>query len=87
MLTVSLANILIFNDDSLTPWTNISLVGVPGIKFFNNNSNYGYAISADASINRLADAINNMTFNFTFDWAVAIVRFIKNLLVYLLQCI
>jgi hypothetical protein len=74
MLTVCLANVLIFNDDSLTPWTNISLVGVPGIKYFQNNSNYGYAISADASINQFADVINNMTLNFTFDWAVAIME-------------
>jgi hypothetical protein len=74
MLTVCLANILIFNDDSLTPWTNISLVGVPGIKYYNNNPKNGNAISAKASINRFADVINNMTLNFTFDWAVAIMK-------------
>jgi hypothetical protein len=75
MLTVCLANVLIFNNDSLTPWTNISLVGVPGIKYYNNNPKNGYAISADASINQFADVINKMTFDFTFDWALAIIKY------------
>jgi hypothetical protein len=74
MLTVCLANVLIFNDSSLTPWTNISLVGVPGITYYQNDSKNGYAISAKASINRFADAMNIMAFNFTFDWAVAIMK-------------
>jgi hypothetical protein len=76
MLRVCLANFLIFNDDSLTPWTDISLVGVPGIKNYNNNPKNRYAISANASINRFADAINNMEFDFTFDWVVAIMKYI-----------
>jgi hypothetical protein len=75
MLTVCLANVLIFNNVSLTPWTNISLVGVPGITYYNNNPRNGYAISASASINQFADAINNMTLNLTFDWAVAIMKY------------
>ena len=76
MLTVCLANILIFNDDSLTPWTNTRLVGLPGITYFNNNPKNGYAIYANASINQFANVINNMTLNFTFDWAVAIMKYI-----------
>ena len=81
MLTVCLANILIFNDDSLTPWTNISLVGVPGIKYYNNNPKNGNTFSAKASINRFADVINNMTLNFTFFWAVAIKKYKFNNLI------
>ena len=74
MLTVNVANILILNDDSLTHWTDISLVGVPGIKYYQNNPNNRYAISADASINQFSNAIKKMAFNFTFDLAVAIMK-------------
>ena len=75
MLTVSLANLLIFNDDSLTPWTNVSVVGVSNdFLYYQNNPQYGYAISATKSITQFADVINNMKFNFTFDYAVAIMK-------------
>jgi hypothetical protein len=76
MINVNLANVLIFNDDSLTPWTNISLVGVPGITYYKNDPENGYAISANASLSQFANAINNMEFDFTFDWAVAIMKYI-----------
>jgi hypothetical protein len=77
MLTVSLANVLIFNDDSLTPWTNISLVGVADYPYlyYQNNSIFGYAISSTDSINLFANVINNMALNFTFDYAVAIMKY------------
>ena len=75
MLTVSLANVFIFNDYSLTPWTNISLVGVSNdFLYYQNNSKYGHAISATKSIREFADLINSMKFNFTFDCAVAIIK-------------
>ena len=76
MLTVSLANLLIFNNDSLTPWTNVSLVGVTGYEYsyYQNNTLYGHAISATKSITQFADTINNMKLNFTFDYAVAIMK-------------
>ena len=76
MLTVSLANLLIFNDDSLTPWTNVSLVRATNYEYsyYQNNSKYGHAISANKSITQFADTINNMKLNFTFDYAVAIMK-------------
>ena len=76
MLSVSLANVLIFNDVSLTPWTNTSLVGVTNYEYsyYQNNSLYGHAISANKSITQFANVINNMTFNFTFEYAVAIMK-------------
>ena len=76
MLTVSLANVLIFNDDFLTPWTNASLVGVTGYEYsyYQNNSKYGHAISAKNSITQFADVITKMQLNFTFDYAVAIMK-------------
>jgi hypothetical protein len=77
MLTVSVANILIFNDDSLTPWTDVSLVDVDDYSFpyYLNNPIFGYAISANKSINLFANVINNMKLNFTFDYAVAIMKY------------
>ena len=77
MLTVSLANVLIFNDDSLTPWTNINLVGVTDYEYlyYQNNPEYGYAISAKASITQFANVINSMKLNFTFDYAAAIMKY------------
>ena len=83
MLTVSLANVLIFNDDSLTPWTNISLVGVTNYPYpyYQNNPIFGYAISSIISIEAFADVINSMEFNFRFDYAVAIIKYKSWLLV------
>ena len=83
MLTVSLANKLIFNDDSLTQWTDVRLVGVTDYPypFYQNNSIFGYAISATDSINQFANVINNMALNFTFDYAVAIMKYEHSLLV------
>ena len=77
MLSVSLANVLILNDDSLTPWTNVTLVRVPDYPYlyYKDNRLNGYAISANASITQFADLINNMTFDFEFDWAVGIMKY------------
>ena len=77
MLTFSLANLLIFNADSLTPWTNIILVVVTDYEYsyYQNNTKYGYAISATKSITQFADVMNHMTFNFTFDYTVAIMKY------------
>ena len=75
MLTVSVANILIFNDDSLTPWTDVSLVGVNDYSYYLNNPIFGYDISANDSLNLFANVINNMKLNFTFDYAVAIMKY------------
>ena len=74
MLTASLTNVLILNDDTLTPWTNTTLVGVPGWSSINNNSNYLPAILSSASVAQFADSINSMKFNFSFDYAVAILK-------------
>ena len=76
MLTVTLANVLIFDNDSLTPWTNINLVGVTDYEYsyYQNNPQYGHAISANASITQFANVVNNMQLNFTFDYAVAIMK-------------
>ena len=77
MLTVGLANVLIFNDDSMTPWTNVNLVGVTSYQYsyYQNNPQYGYAISANASIRQFANVIKNMNLNFTFDYAIAIMKY------------
>ena len=76
MLTVSLANVLIFNNDALTPWTNISLGGVTDYSspYYDSNPSFGYAIDANASIHEFANVINNMEFNFTYDYAIAIMK-------------
>jgi hypothetical protein len=77
MLTVSLANKLIFNDDSLTQWTDVRLVGVTDYpyRYYQNNPIFGNAVSATDSINLFANVINNMVLNFTFDYAVAIMKY------------
>ncbi len=89
MLTVSLSNVLIFNDDSLTPWTNVNLVGVTdyAYPYYQNNSIFGYAISATDCINQFANVINNMALNFTFNYAVAIMKYESWLLVIIFKLI
>ena len=71
MLTVSLANVLIFNDDSLTPWTNTTLCGIPGVYQYKT---YPPTISALCSVNEFANAINNLHLNFSFDYASAVMK-------------
>ena len=74
MLTISLANVLIINDDSLTPWTNTSLVGVPGWSSYLNSSAYLPAILSNASVTSFADSINKMALDLTYDYAVAVMK-------------
>ena len=74
MITISLASVLIMNDDSLTPWTNTTLAGVPGWYSYNNNTGFLPAILSDTSVKIFADEINNMSLDFTFDYAVAIMK-------------
>ena len=71
MLTVSLANVLIFNDDSLTPWTNTTLCGIPGVYKYKTNPP---TISAPCSVKEFANAINNLHLNFSFDYATAVMK-------------
>ena len=74
MLTISLTKVLILNDDSLTPWTNVSLVGVPGVATFNNNPNLPPAILATQSIEKFISTMNSMKLPFTYDYAASILK-------------
>lgn len=73
MLTISLANVLILNDDSLTPWTDVNLVGVPGYDKFNDNSLP--ALLSSASIMEFLTTMNNMELPFNYDYAVAVLKY------------
>ena len=77
MLTISLASVLILNDGSLTPWTNQSLCGVPGVTYYNKNPANKLAILSNASVLLFAQTINNMSasFNFKFDYAVGVMKY------------
>ncbi len=74
MLTISLANVLIINDDSLTPWTNTSIVGVPGWSSYLNSTKYLPAILTNASITAFANSLDNMNFDFQYDVAAAVMK-------------
>jgi hypothetical protein len=77
MLTISLANVLVLNDDSLTPWTNVSLVGVPGVTTYNNKTDIPPAILAKSSLSEFISSMNDLTLNLTFnyDYAVGILKY------------
>jgi hypothetical protein len=72
MITVSLSNVLIINDDASTPWTNPELVGVPSVE---NSPTKKRAILSDASVEQFAQSMNNINFNFTYDFAMAIMKY------------
>jgi len=55
MITVSLSNVLIVNDDESTPWTNPKLVSVPGwVSYQNLTTNKRAAIICNASVAQFA---------------------------------
>ena len=74
MLTISLANVLILSDDSLTPWTDVSLVGVPGVSTYNNNQKLPPAILAPSSLRLFIDTMKSMNLPFKYDYAVSVMK-------------
>ena len=62
-----------FQDPKDTPWTNSSLVSVSGYP------TYGSKPTADANttVSLFAQSMNNMLLNFTFDYAAAIIKYLK----------
>jgi hypothetical protein len=60
----------ILKDPALTPWTNYSLVAVPGYQIYQNRQ----TALADVCWNLFATTMNNMSLPFTFDYAVAIMK-------------
>ena len=77
MLTISLANVLIINNNSLTNWTNVDIVGVPGVTTFNNNTNFPPALIANESLAQFINAMNDMSSKLTFeyDYAVGVMKY------------
>ncbi len=63
--------VLSLKDPKDTPWTNASLVSVPGYP------TYGSKPTADAkkSTSLFAQTMNNMVLNFEFDYAAAIIKY------------
>ena len=76
-MSTKIVYVLILNNDSLTPWTNTNLVRVRDYPYlyYNDNRLNGHAISANASIRQFANVIKNMNLNFTFDYAIAIMKY------------
>ena len=74
MITISLSGVLILNDDSLTPWTNPKFVSVPGWYSFQNLTSNKRAISSNKSVTAFAKSMNKLNLNFTYDYAIAIVK-------------
>jgi hypothetical protein len=74
MLTISLASVLIINDDSLTPWTNTSIVGVPGWSSYTNSTKYLPAILSNAIVTAFANTLDKMNFDFQYDVAAAVMK-------------
>ncbi len=77
MLTISLTSVLVLNDASLTPWTNVSIVGVPGVSTFNNKTDLPPAILANSSLSEFISTMNNLAPNLTFnyDYAVGVLKY------------
>jgi hypothetical protein len=75
MITVSLSNVLIVNDDESTPWTNPKLVSVPGWVSYQNLTTNKRAILCNASVAQFAQSMSKINFNFTYDYAIAIMKF------------
>ena len=61
-----------WKDPLSTPWTNPSIVGVPGWYSFNNLTTNPRAIMAIESANAFASVLNNK--NLSFDYAIAMVK-------------
>ncbi len=57
-------------NSALTPWTNTSIVGVPGIPIYNGRS----TVLANLSLAEFTSFMNNQSFSFTFDHAVGIME-------------
>ena len=70
MIQSILIDVLIISDPSKTPWTNTSLVGDPQNQNFSGKPPIFAAKSAEA----FANAMQNMDLNYTYDYAVAIVK-------------
>ena len=76
MITISLANVLILNNNELTPWTDLDMVAVPDTLTYNNNANLPRAILADTSMNKFISTMNKMTSSlpFKYDYAVGVTK-------------
>ena len=73
-ITTSLAKVLIITDESQTPWTNSSIVGVPGYPYYGVGSRYRSTAQANVSLNEFANSLKNMNLDFSYDYAVAVTK-------------
>jgi hypothetical protein len=62
---------LIKKNPADTPWTNNSLVGVPGVPVWNGRE----TLLSTTSYGTLASVMNKRTFPFQYDYAIAITRY------------
>ncbi len=75
MLTISLTSVLVLNDASLTPWTDVNLVGVPGVTTYNNKTDIPPAILASSSLSEFISSMNDLTLNLSYDYAVGVMKY------------
>ena len=67
---VSLADVLILNDPSLTPWTNSSIVDYPGKPSYK----YQRTVLANASVLEFANSMMEMNLPYSYDFAFALIK-------------
>ena len=73
-ITTSLAKVLIITDESQTPWTNSSIVSVPGYPYYGNGFRNRSTARANVSLNEFAYSLKNMKLDFSYDYAVAVTK-------------
>ena len=73
-ITTSLAGLLILTGESQTPWTNSTIVGVPGNPYYGVGYLNRSTALVNVSLNEFANSLKNMNLDFSYDYAVAVTK-------------